>query len=166
MSLQCFYFYVVCFVCILYRIVYRSKAVLFCENSNLRENKPCMVQTVNVSRQCQYIGVKWMEPVTSRYPVNVAFVFHVFTQHRLETLSCTHQPCLNGLWYYCTRIQSFTHYYTSAIKSWFWIKDRECENLTFKFLKEKAFTVLCNKKLLQCRSEKILLPLCFSNVVQ
>ncbi len=39
-----------CFVCILYRIVYyRSKAVLFCENSNLRENKPCMVQTITMS---------------------------------------------------------------------------------------------------------------------
>lgn len=114
MSLQHFYYLLCsCFVCILYRIVYyRSKAVLFCENSNLRENKPCMVQTITiVCRQCHYIGVKWMEPETSRYPVNVAFMFYVFMQHRLETLSCTHQPCSNGLWYYCTRIQSFTHCY-------------------------------------------------------
>lgn len=51
MSLQRFYFLLcLCFVCILYRIVYyRSKAVLFCENSNLRENKPCMVQTIKMS---------------------------------------------------------------------------------------------------------------------
>lgn len=33
---------------VLYRIVYyRSKAVLFCEKSNLRESKPCMVRNYN-----------------------------------------------------------------------------------------------------------------------
>lgn len=33
---------------VLYRIVYyRSKAVLFCEKSNLRETKPCMVRNYN-----------------------------------------------------------------------------------------------------------------------
>lgn len=32
----------------------------------------------NVSRRCLYFVAKWIEPVMSRYPVNVAFVSCVY----------------------------------------------------------------------------------------
>lgn len=91
-----------------------------------------------------------MEPETSRYPVNVAFMCLCSTD-----LKHCHAPISPAQMAFDIIALAYrvSPTATSAIKSWFWIKDRECENLTSKFLKEKAFTVLCNKKLLQQHPE-------------
>lgn len=68
------------------------------------------------NNNCHYIGVKWMEPVTSRYPVNVAFVCL-----RSTDLKHCHAPISSAQMAFDNIALAYrvSPIATSAIKSWF-----------------------------------------------
>lgn len=75
---------------VLYRIVYyRSKAVLFCEKSNLRESKPCMVRNYNKNISRRLFCTQGMRKLI---PFELSFFWSCFVRLRSTNLKRCHAP--------------------------------------------------------------------------